>query len=290
MVSRKSFPGVLEAVRGSDALVVGGGSLLQDVTSFRSLAYYVSILRWALFWGKPILFYGCGLGPLRRFLSRFMVSQVLRRSFLILRDEESQDLALRLRASPSQVFLGADPVFALGDLEGRRQSGSRKVAVFLRPVDGWPEEVLFESLRAIVPQVPHMELVAFHRERDGSVVDRFARELGVPGVFFEGVEELLRYFEEVEMVLSFRLHPLILATLFGIPWVAFDVDPKIRALAALSGGENLLAPGAIGAETLGRLYEERYRFREKGAKVKELLLTRSRTMREYLLKCLDGLR
>ncbi|MGB9553674.1 MAG: polysaccharide pyruvyl transferase family protein, partial [bacterium] len=140
MVSRKSFPGVLEAVRGSDALVVGGGSLLQDVTSFRSLAYYVSILRWALFWGKPILFYGCGLGPLRRFLSRFMVSQVLRRSFLILRDEESQDLALRLRASPSQVFLGADPVFALGDLEGRRQSGSRKVAVFLRPVDGWPEE------------------------------------------------------------------------------------------------------------------------------------------------------
>ncbi|MDI3542990.1 MAG: hypothetical protein PWP57_593, partial [Candidatus Atribacteria bacterium] len=110
-VSRDNFFSVLQTIRNSDYVLVGGGSLLQDVTSFRSLLYYFSLLRWAQWWKKKVIFYRVGLGPLLRRESRFLVSRLLQDSFLsIFRDEESLNLALQLGAS--SPFLGCDPLFS----------------------------------------------------------------------------------------------------------------------------------------------------------------------------------
>lgn len=287
VVSRESFPRVLAQVRESCALIVGGGSLLQDVTSFRSLAYYLAILRFALLWGKPVLFYGCGLGPFKRALSRWMVSRVLRRSFLLLRDEESCHLARQLGTRPSRVVLGVDPVFLLQDLLPEKKDLPQKVAVFLRAVDKEKGEILFRSLRDLLPRVPEMELVAFHRELDGEFVDGLAMRLGVRSFSFTNPEEVFAYFQRVGMVFSMRFHPLVLATMLEIPWVAFDVDPKIRALASLFSGENLLSLERVSPEALTSLYKKRYLLAEKGKEVKALFSTRSQMMREKLFDFLQ---
>ena len=50
--------------------VVGGGSLLQDSTSFRSLIYYSFLLWWAQIFHRPLIFYRCGLGPFHKVLSQ----------------------------------------------------------------------------------------------------------------------------------------------------------------------------------------------------------------------------
>lgn len=277
----------MNQVRESCALIVGGGSLLQDATSFRSLAYYLAILRFALFWGKPILFYGCGLGPFTRTLSRWMVSRVLRRSFLLLRDEESCHLARQLGTRPSRVVLGVDPVFLLQDLLPEKNAHPQKVAVFLRAVGGEKKEVLFRSLRALLPRVPEMELVAFHRELDGDFVDGLATRLGVRSRSFEQTEEVFTYFQGVGMVFSMRFHPLVLATMLEIPWVAFDVDPKLRALASLFSGENLLSLEGLSPEALTALYEKRALLAERNRAVNARLSARSQMMREKLFDFLQ---
>ena len=43
-VNRRSLGSVLSALRRCRALVLGGGSLLQDSTSFRSLIYYAALI------------------------------------------------------------------------------------------------------------------------------------------------------------------------------------------------------------------------------------------------------
>ena len=46
-------------------LLSGGGSLLQDVTSLRSLFYYLFIITLGKLAGKKVMLYSHGIGPIR---------------------------------------------------------------------------------------------------------------------------------------------------------------------------------------------------------------------------------
>ncbi len=65
-VDRMSPVAILRAVKGCDMLISGGGSLLQDVTSSKSLHYYLSIIRCAQFFRKKVFIYSQGIGPIDR--------------------------------------------------------------------------------------------------------------------------------------------------------------------------------------------------------------------------------
>ena len=93
-VPRRSLRQVLDALKDVDALVLGGGSLLQDATSFRSLLYYGALITAAKLWGKQVLLWGQGLGPLRRKRSRVLARAVLPFATAISwRDQASASLA-----------------------------------------------------------------------------------------------------------------------------------------------------------------------------------------------------
>jgi polysaccharide pyruvyl transferase WcaK-like protein len=47
-VPRTDWRRVRRAIQQSDALILGGGSLLQDATSLRSLLYYLLLIHWGL--------------------------------------------------------------------------------------------------------------------------------------------------------------------------------------------------------------------------------------------------
>src|SRR5579862_5696826 len=64
-VDRMSLSMVRRVLSETDLLLSGGGSLLQDTTSIRSLLYYLWIARTAYSIGKPVMFYAQGIGPLR---------------------------------------------------------------------------------------------------------------------------------------------------------------------------------------------------------------------------------
>lgn len=54
-MQRRDLKAVLSCLRACDALVLGGGSLLQDSTSFKSLIYYASLITAARFQGKAVV-------------------------------------------------------------------------------------------------------------------------------------------------------------------------------------------------------------------------------------------
>ena len=113
-IDRMDLSHVRATLRESDLLLSGGGSLLQDTTSIRSLLYYLWIARMAFQMGKPVMFYAQGMGPLRRPLSRWLVRLVANRAaYLTVRDEPSALLLKTIGVTNPRLEVTADPAFAL---------------------------------------------------------------------------------------------------------------------------------------------------------------------------------
>ena len=80
----------------------GGGSLLQDVTSVRSVWYYTSLLRLAQKQGVPTIVLAQGLGPLRTRLGCWLTRRALSRCRLLSwRDAASLRLAAEIMQNGS---------------------------------------------------------------------------------------------------------------------------------------------------------------------------------------------
>ena len=62
-VSRSDLRAIWEAIGHADLVMFGGGSLLQDVTSSRSLIYYLGLATMAWLRRKPVMFCAQGIGP-----------------------------------------------------------------------------------------------------------------------------------------------------------------------------------------------------------------------------------
>ena len=72
------FPGLAHRPCGSSRLYInGGGSLIQDVTSRRSLWFYLANIRAAKRAGNRVQMYGCGIGPVTRESHRRLAAKII---------------------------------------------------------------------------------------------------------------------------------------------------------------------------------------------------------------------
>src|ERR1700736_2193841 len=98
------------AIERADVVLSGGGGLLQNVTSLRSLLYYSNVIRTAVRAGKPTMVFAQSIGPLdvwgrsvvRNFCKGIAAATV--------RDERSRT-ELQSLVSGVRVERTADPVF-----------------------------------------------------------------------------------------------------------------------------------------------------------------------------------
>ena len=132
-VNRYSLPAVLGEMKAGSALVFGGGSLLQDVTSRRSLYYYLWLLRAAHMRGMKTMLLSNGIGPFIRDSSKMNASKVLSRvDRITLRDSESYALLQKMgvKVDGKRVAVAADPAFLLSEIsdEGGRDAGFAGIA------------------------------------------------------------------------------------------------------------------------------------------------------------------
>jgi polysaccharide pyruvyl transferase CsaB len=252
-VDRGSLRQVLAALGSAHALVLGGGSLLQDSTSFGSLLYYGALILAARWQGKPVLLWAQGLGPLRRRRSRLLVRTLLAcTTACSWRDAASAALARQLGWSPAtgqllqaggQPGVGADPVWTLPAVPWRGRGGP--VLLCFRPTAQLQGEAWRPWLAALARLAPERELiwVAFHAGQDRGLLqqlrsegllspelDRRSRELRPPTP-----AAAIELFAGSGLVLAMRLHGLILAAVSGAPVAALSYDPKVQAAARALG-------------------------------------------------------
>lgn len=230
----------------ADLFLSGGGSLFQDATSRRSLAYYLAQLELARWVDTPRVVAFQGVGPLRRESSRRAVASVLQdASAIVVRDPESATLLREVGVLSPPIRVAADPALLLTPQPQDRgksllkQCGvppSRPVlAVSLRE---WP--TLTTALPAVCAALRMVRdrrnmsllLLPLHRRADLDVCRRVQGDVGerchVLG------EELspagyVTLLSECALLLGMRLHSLVFAVASGTPVVGLSYDPKVAA-------------------------------------------------------------
>jgi polysaccharide pyruvyl transferase CsaB len=239
-VDRRQLSQVLRALQRCRALVLGGGSLLQDSTSFRSLIYYGALIVAARLRGLPILLWGQGLGPLRRRRSQLLARGLLAMATSISwRDPASADLAAGWGIAGR---LGSDPVWDLAPRSWAGRGGP--IVLCWRPVaglepDGW--RLWLEAVADLAEGADRPVLwLPFHREQDSGLFERLATAGLLPASLADRSRSLsatdldgaMAVFAAAGLVLAMRLHGLILAAQSGSPCAALSYDPKVAAAAA----------------------------------------------------------
>jgi polysaccharide pyruvyl transferase CsaB len=250
------------AMRWCDGLVVGGGSLLQDVTSARPVAFYAGLALAAGRLGKIVSWYAAGLGPLNRRGNRSLAARALARAdYLSVRDPVSLALADSLGVIGAELV--GDPVLAGAPgvpTVQRVRSGRPRVAVALRPWadDGWFDGIV-TALTVLADEVD-LVLVPMQAGVDVELAEAVARSLDAAlGTAVEvvghdgGYVASMSALQGADVVLGMRLHALVAAAAVNRPFVALSYDPKVDAFAAqLDVPVTAHLPGRLDADAVVR--------------------------------------
>ena len=96
-------------------LISGGGSLIQDVTSRRSLWYYLYNIRAAKRRKNRVMMYGCGIGPVIRPRHQRLAAEYMNRyvDAITLREPDSLQELRRMGVDQPEACLSADPALRL---------------------------------------------------------------------------------------------------------------------------------------------------------------------------------
>lgn len=118
-VHRMKLGEVRQAIKDSDGLISGGGSLLQDATSPKTIPYYLGVLKIAQWLGKPTFIYAQGVGPVNRKLFYPMIRSIFRKcTYISVRDIQSGELLQSMGISGEAIHVVPDPVMGLPLPEG----------------------------------------------------------------------------------------------------------------------------------------------------------------------------
>lgn len=260
-------------MRRTKLYISGGGTLMQDVTSTRSLLYYLYSIRQAAKNGCRVMLYGCGVGPINRPRNQVRAARVLDRyaDVISVRDRYSLDMVHELGITKPEIHLNADPALLIDPPETdelrsylRRsgiEEGKRYLMLAVRP---WKDFDTRIAAFASACEYAYREygltplLYAMEPARDVSAVQAVAEKLRCPHLTLSAVEngaENLALVRRMSLVVSMRLHTLIFACGQGVPIVGIVYDPKVSGFLDYLGQDLYLPLSEVTAAALGDLID-----------------------------------
>lgn len=234
----------------------GGGSLIQNVTSRRSLRFYLSTLKTARKLGCKVMMYGCGIGPVNHKSDRRLSGRIINENVdvITLRDQHSLAELQSMNVTKPRIVLAADPTVnlpsaspenAISMLERaglKPGEGQHYLGITVRP---WPS---FESKCSVIAAAAEYAyhtyglipvFIPIEARRDVGAATQVASHLHqVPYAILSDcahAEQAIALFSQMDVVLSMRLHALVFAAAQGVPLVGIVYDPKVSSFLEFVG-------------------------------------------------------
>lgn len=274
------LPTVMRFLRESDLMVYGGGDLINGNVASTTLIALAKRL------GVPVMCCGVGVLPIaspRR--RRLTVSALNAVDLITVRDAESKSRLEAMGVDRPPVHVTADPAFMLSSrwptlpsLDASHGGSAMTVGINIRTQDAmysdyarWDRDACVRTFRAVcdrlirerdarilfIPMEAYDRRKRYHHHVFDDVLGREIREgLERPErfVIIDGLlspEELKALLGTVDLLVSMRLHTLLLASEFGIPMVAFDYAPKVRSFMSMIGrSEHIVDMGRLDPEAI----------------------------------------
>ncbi len=234
----------------------GGGSLIQDATSSRSLWYYLQSIRAAKARGNRVMMFGCGIGPVRRQANRRRAAKTILRCVdrITLRDAASLRELEQLGVSGIPTKVTADMAFLVQPAPEDRVAQicsaggiapeDRLLILAPRPWEGYDRHLADFAAAAVHAAEVHglkPVLLAMEPGKDLNVCAKIAELAAASGLrcpVLEAAQDsaaVVGLIRRADGVLGMRLHSLIFAAAQGTPFAGVSYDPKVAGFVDYMG-------------------------------------------------------
>lgn len=242
-LGRNDFKGFFKKLYRCDVLISGGGSLLQDATSTKSLIYYLAVILSAKIFGKKVMLYSHGIGPINNKFFRILTGRVLNLTDVItVREENSKKDLIRMGVK-KDIYVTADPVVSY-DVKGkvknidtyRFDNGKKTIGMSLKSKILIESQEKISQLRIFFEKILidyNIVILPFYYDQDIQIINKLI-ELGM--LEHENIKyidykinykEVFNIMNNLDLFVGERLHSLIFSSVLNIPFVGISYDPKI---------------------------------------------------------------
>lgn len=245
-IARKDLATYKQTMARASMLVFAGGSIFQDVTSVRSVAYYSQLVRIAKGLGKPVVMVGQGIGPLNTLFGKRLAKGAFNACRTIVVRDPGSVTTLKSLGVKCPIETAADLAFMLpkpaaaSRVESYGVGGMPAVGLAPRPWGKGNDVVqLFAAIiRKLYENKLMPVLVELDHHHDRALIGAIDQACGgkVPSIKNLNTPMVLQErLARMEGMIAMRLHAGILAATVGVAPTMVSYDPKVAAFAQLLG-------------------------------------------------------
>ena len=296
-VSRTNLFSIIREFRSAKLLLSGGGTLIQDATSTKSLIYYLGIISLAKKMGLKVMLYANGMGPIKD-KNIEKVHRVLEKTDLItLRESTSLEEIKRCNITKPEVVVTADPAFNLISSSQDRadeileeygiEKDEKIVAVSVREcnLNGEDfEEQMAYALDSIAKKGYLPIFIPMQMRADFDISLRIAAKMKEKSKIIDcelSVSDMLAIIGRCSIACGMRLHMLIFASVMNVPMAGIAYDPKIRGFMEYMNQKNYVELKAFDGEKFKGILENVI---DKKSELEQMLKEDSIPLREKAKK------
>ena len=243
-ISRVNIFSIIKHMKKADLLISGGGTLIQDKTSSKSLWYYLMVIKAALANNVKVMLYSNGIGPLEKEANKRKANKILNKVDIItLRDEMSKVELNNIGVNKPPVIVTADPAFNLEC--ANKKTGEEILKKFKIPQNkkllgvsvrklGMNDETEKTIAKIIDEAVKKYDLypvfIPMQETKDVSVSKNIINAMKEKATLItgiSGVDDMISIVANMHICIGMRLHLLTYAAINSIPLIGIVCDPKI---------------------------------------------------------------
>ncbi len=221
---------VITSLLKSDCLISGGGSLLQDVTSAKSLVYYLGIIKLAQLFGKKTIIFAQGIGPIKSKKLANLTANILRKvNYITVRDEASINLLNNWGISAKKCY---DPVWNLTP----KTEKNEKIGIQLRAFKTLTDEFIDQLANCINEHYPEKEICIYSLQNklDLEVSNKLCKKLKTKSktvVENTSNDKIIEDLASLDTLIAMRFHACLIAVKAGVKLLPINYDIKVEQLA-----------------------------------------------------------
>ncbi|MCC8169006.1 MAG: polysaccharide pyruvyl transferase CsaB, partial [Oscillospiraceae bacterium] len=246
-INRVNPIAILKHIKRADMLISGGGTLIQDSTSTKSLWYYLAVIALAKKKGLKVMLYSNGIGPLRRERNAERTRRIINKVDLItLRDEKSYKVLKQIGVTKPKTLVTADPALDLEGADAKR--GTELLKSMGVPTDksllgisvrrwsqlkpGFEETVARACDYAVAKYGFYPVFLPMQASKDLNISQNIMRKMNSEASIIDSnqsVTDMLSIVKCMNMCIGMRLHMLIYSAINAVPLIGLVYDPKISS-------------------------------------------------------------
>lgn len=234
--------------KNSKVLLSGGGSLIQDKTSSKSLWYYLFVIAYAKMCGMKVMQIASGIGPVNRKFNRKLTGYIINKNvdFITLREENSLDeiksmgikVPTKVTADPALTLIGVNEERVAEIFRSNNIPFEDYVCVSLRHWKGSSdnfEDTMADVLDYVAEKYcKNIVFVPMQYPVDIKISNDISAKMKNPAYVIEdelSIREVIGVINGSDLVMAMRLHSLVYAVSCGVGIIALKYDPKIEGFA-----------------------------------------------------------